>query len=168
MIPTLSKVIRQQIVFITILLTLSSCSQGSLKPILQINSSLLQSASSHREPSLSLEWLVTFANNNGRERIEVINLLNGRRVSMPGLNRPDAQPISASISANGRRLAVIRQRGEKTELLIYRRNIQAIELLAINPKGVPRQVSINGSGRVLAVQIGREGRWDVDLIRLSR
>jgi hypothetical protein len=27
-------------------------------------------------------------------------------------------------------------------------------------------VSINGNGRLLAVQVSRRGRWDVDLIRL--
>ncbi len=168
MIPKIAFIARKQILLAAFSLCLTSCSQGSPKSIPRINNALLQSASSHRAPSLSTQWLVTLARNNGRERIEVLNLLNARRVVMPGLNRPDARPISASISANGRRIAVIRQRDDKTELLIYRRNIEAIELLEINPKGVPRQVSISGSGKVLAVQISREGRWEIDLIKLAR
>ena len=38
--------------------------------------------------------------------------------------------------------------------------------LAGEQAGVPRSVSLDGSGRLLAVQVSRNGRWDVDLIRL--
>ena len=38
--------------------------------------------------------------------------------------------------------------------------------LPLEPPGVPRSVSLNGNGRRLAVQVSRNGRWDVDLIRL--
>ncbi len=154
---------------IAILFTsLSSCSSGVPIPIQSINNSLLRSASSHRAPSLGTQWLGTLAIRNGRERIEMINLLNGRQIPLPGLNRPDAQPISVSVNANGERIAVIRQRGERTELLLYRRNVEAIQVLDIKPQGIPRHVSLNGTGRVLAVQVSREGRWDVDVIQLAR
>ena len=86
---------------------------------------------------------------------------------MPGINQTDSQPISVSISANGDRLAFVRQRADKTELFIYRRNFGSLQRIELNPKGIPRRVSLDSSGRVLAVQISREGRWDVEIIRLG-
>ncbi len=156
-------------VLIAVVVTsLSSCSRGNPIPIKSINNSLLRSANSHRNPSLGNEWLGTLALRDGRERIELINLLNGRQVPLPGLNRPDAQPISVSVNAYGDRIALIRQRGERTELLLYRRNLETIQFLDITPQGIPRHVSLNGTGRVLAIQVSRDGRWDVDIIQLPR
>ena len=100
------------------------------------------------------------------EKIELFNLRTRKKVPLPGLNRADAQPISVSISANGERLAVIRQRSDKTELGIYRRRIGTIQRLEITPKGVPRRVSLDGLGKRVAVQICRNGRWDVEVIRV--
>ena len=69
------------------------------------------------------------------------------------------------MSANGERLALVRQRDDQTELLIYRRKVGSIERLQIIPKGIPRSVSLSANGRRVAVQVSREGRWDVDLMR---
>ena len=70
------------------------------------------------------------------------------------------------MSGDGQRIALIRQREERTELMLYRRSVGALQRLPINPPGVPRSVSLDGNGRLLAVQVSRRGRWDVDLIRL--
>ncbi len=147
-------------------MSMTACENRTLKPRQDLNGTLRQSASSHREPSLGQLWLVTLSNRQGRERIELIDLRNRRPVPLPGLNRPDAQPISVSVSADGERLAVVQQHADQTELLLYRRSLGSVQRLELNPKGVPRQVSLNGSGRILAVQVSRDGRWDVDLIRL--
>ena len=50
--------------------------------------------------------------------------------------------------------------------MLYRRNVGATQRLPLDPPGVPRSVSLDGAGRRLAVQVSRNGRWDVDLIRL--
>ena len=84
---------------------------------------------------------------------------------MPGLNRADAQPISVSVSADGQRLAVVQQREDRTELVLYRRNV-GDATAAPGPTRGTRSVSLDGNGRRLAVQVSRNGRWDVDLIRL--
>ncbi|MFL0769881.1 MAG: TolB family protein [Prochlorococcus sp.] len=156
-----------QLISAAVALGLTGCGQGSVKPIHGLNRALRQSASSQRAPQLGQDWLVTLASQRGREKIELLNLRNGRRpVPLPGLNRADAQPISVSVSADGERLALIRQRENQTELLLYRRSTGLVQRLEINPRGVPRHVSISGNGRTLAVQVSRDGRWDVDLIRL--
>ena len=97
---------------------------------------------------------------------ELIDLRTRRPVPLPGLNRADAQPISLSVSGDGGRIAVVQQREDRTELVLYRRNAAALQRLPLDPPGVPRSVSLDGSGRLLAVQVSRNGRWDVDLIRL--
>ena len=50
--------------------------------------------------------------------------------------------------------------------MLYRRNVGATQRLPLDPPGVPRSVSLDGSGRRLAVEVSRNGSWDVDLIRL--
>jgi len=60
----------------------------------------------------------------------------------------------------------VQQRDGRTELMLYRRSIAAVQRLEITPAGVPRQVSLDGNGRTLAVQVSRGGRWEVDIIRL--
>ena len=111
-------------------------------------------------------WLASLASRNGRERVELIDLNNDTPVPLNGLNQADSQTISLSVSGDGQRIALVRQRDERTELMLYRRNASALQRLPINPPGVPRSVSLDGNGRLLAVQVSRKGRWDVDLIRL--
>ena len=111
-------------------------------------------------------WLASLASRNGRERVELIDLNNDTPVPLTGINQADSQTISLSVSGDGQRIALVRQREERTELMLYRRTATALQRLPINPPGVPRSVSLNGNGQLLAVQVSRKGRWDVDLIRL--
>ena len=142
------------------------CSGPRPKPIPELNGLLRQAVSGRREPSLSQRWLASLSRRQGRERVELIDLNAGRPVPLPGLNRNDAQPISVAVSADGRRLAVVRQRGGRTELVLYRRTTESLQPLPLDPPGVPRAVSLDAEGRQLAVQVSRNGRWEVDLIRL--
>ncbi len=151
---------------LTLLLTLSSCTNASMQPLPEINNTILKSSTNNREPSLGIKWLASLALYNGKERIELTNLLSRTRVPLPGLNSQDSQPISVSLSADGQRLALIRQRGNRTELLLYRRNFGTLQLLEINPAGIPKKVSIDATGKLLAVQVSRDGYWEVDLLRL--
>ena len=145
---------------------IQGCAGPRPKPILELNGLLRQSVSGRREPALSQRWLVSLSQRGGRERVELIDLNSRRPVPLPGLNRADALPISVSVSADGERLAVVQQREERTELVLYRRNVGTLQRLPLEPPGVPRAVSLNGNGRRLAVQVSRGGRWDIDLIRL--
>ena len=148
------------------LLLVTGCSSPRPTPRPDLNGLLRQSVNSRRDPSLGGRWLASLGQRNGRERVELIDLRSRSPVPLPGLNRADAQPISVSVSADGQRLAVVQQREDRTELVLYRRNVGATQLLPLDPPGVPRSVSLDGSGRRLAVQVSRKGRWDVDLIRL--
>ena len=55
---------------------------------------------------------------------------------------------------------------DRTELVLYRRSLMAVQPIAITPAGVPRQVSLSADGRVLAVEVSRGGLWQVDLLEL--
>ena len=148
------------------LVLVSGCSSPRPTPRPDLNGLLRQSVNSRRDPSLGGRWLASLGQRNGRERVELIDLRSRSPVPLPGLNRADAQPISVSVSADGQRLAVVQQREDRTELVLYQRNVGATQRLPLDPPGVPRSVSLDGSGRRLAVQVSRNGRWDVDLIRL--
>ncbi len=142
------------------------CSQNGIRPMTRVGASLRRSAESRRLPSMGQRWLASLASLNGRERVELIDLNNDTPVPLTGINQADSQTISLSVSGDGQRIALVRQREERTELMLYRRTASALQRLPINPPGVPRSVSLNGNGRLLAVQVSRKGRWDVDLIRL--
>ena len=142
------------------------CSQNGIRPMTRVGASLRRSAESRRLPSMGQRWLASLASRNGRERVELIDLINDTPVPLTGINQADSQTISLSVSGDGQRIALVRQREERTELMLYRRTASALQRLPINPPGVPRSVSLNGNGRLLAVQVSRKGRWDVDLIRL--
>ena len=153
--------------FCILLIGLGGCLRSDIRPMHRLNDALFQSSNSYREPSLANQWLVSLTNYQGKDKIEMINILNRTRVSLPGLNRADSQPISVSVSANGERLALVRQRADKTELLVYRRKLGTLQRIELTPKGIPRRVSLNSTGRVLAVQVSRQGRWDIEVIRLK-
>ena len=148
-------------------LYLGGCLNAKIKPIRGLNTSLAAISSSYREPSLGNEWLVSLVNIQGKDKIEMIHIKSRRKIPLPGINRADSQPISVSVSANGERLAFIRQRADKTELLIYRRRPGTLQRVELSPKGIPRRVSLDGSGKILAVQVSRDGRWDIQVIRLK-
>ena len=154
--------------FVVLFLSFSGCVRNDMRPMYGFNNVLFQSSNSFREPSLGTKWLVALANYQGKDKIEMIEINSQKRVPLPGINRADAQPLSVSISANGQRLALIRQRADQTELLIYRRNVGSLQRIELEPKGIPRRVSLDGSGRILAVQVSRAGKWDVEVIRLNR
>ncbi|MCT0231688.1 hypothetical protein KQ306_12625 [Synechococcus sp. CS-1324] len=146
-------------------LSLLGCSPVSLLPLEPINRALEQ-AGVGREPSLSGEWLAMISGRQGREQVVLVDLRQNRPVPLPGLNRPDAKPISVSVDRSGERLALVRQRDGRTELALYRRSIQGLQSLPLEPAGVPNQVSLSGDGRLLAVQVSRGGLWQVDLLDL--
>ncbi len=153
--------------FLLLLVGLTGCMRAGIRPMNGLNEAISQFSNSYREPSLGSQWLVSLANYQGKDKIEMIDVRNRRRVALPGLNRADSQPISVSVSANGSRLAIVRQRADQTELLIYRRTVGTLQRIELTPKGIPRRVSIDSTGRVLAVQVSRDGKWDIEVIRLQ-
>jgi len=61
---------------------------------------------------------------------------------------------------------VVRQREGRTELVLYRRELMGLEPIAMEPPGVPRRVALRADGRELAVEVSRNGEWQVDLIAI--
>lgn len=148
------------------MITLAGCIRPPIRSIHNINGLFLPSRS-YREPSLANRWLASLVNNNGKDKIELIDLRGRARIPIAAINRADSQPISVAISANGNVIVFIRQRDDQTELFIYRRLVGTVQKIDLTPKGIPRRVALNFDGKVLAVQVSREGRWDIDIIRLK-
>lgn len=148
-----------------LLLLLAGCGGMPLQPMGGLNEQL-QRAGSGRAPSLGLGWLAWISGRAGREQVQLVELSRGAPVPLPGLNRPDAQPLSVSVDGRGERLALVRQLDGRTELVLYRRSLQSLQPLPMEPPGVPRQVQLSANGRLLAVQVSRGGLWQVDLIEL--
>jgi len=121
---------------------------------------------SQRGPSLGGRWLAAIVQRSSRDQVVLLDLLARRPVALPGLNRPDAQPVAVSVDADGSRLALVRRRQGQTELVLYRRGAASTAQIPLAPEGVPREVSLRGDGHQMAVQVSRGGRWQVDLIDL--
>ncbi|MEB3261375.1 MAG: hypothetical protein VKK94_00285 [Cyanobacteriota bacterium] len=146
-------------------LILAGCLGSGPIPLGGFNRQLEQAGSS-REPALSDRWLAVISGRGGREQVLLLDLQRRLPVPLPNLNRPDAQPLSVAVDNAGERLAVVRQLEGRSELVLYRRSLGTVQTLPMQPPGVPRQVSLRADGRELAVQISRNGLWQVDLIRL--
>lgn len=154
---------------LAVALTLSSllggCLGGNLRPLQGLNLQLARGGTSH-SPALSGNWLALITGGQGREQVQLVNLSNSAPVPLLGLNRPDAQPLSVTVDQRGERLALVRQREGRTELVLYRRSLQNLQAIPMEPAGVPRRVQLSADGRVLAVEVSRSGQWQVDLLTL--
>lgn len=126
----------------------------------------LEALGHSRAPALSDRWLALIGGQGAREQVVLVDLERQLPVPLPGLNRPDAQPLAVGVDASGERLAVVRQLEGRTELVLYRRGLASLESIPMQPAGVPRRISLRADGRELAVEVSRNGLWQVDLIRL--
>jgi len=148
---------------IGLVLLLSGCLGPGPRPMGGLNRTLAQQGSL-REPALSGRWLALIANRQGRDRVELVDVERERPVPLPGLNRPDSLPLSVSVSADGDRLAVVRQVEGRTELVLHRRGLMSSEAIPMVPAGVPRRAALRADGREIAVEVSRGGVVQVDLI----
>lgn len=146
-------------------LLLGGCGGGMPVPLAGLNRQLEQQGTAG-DPALADRWLALIGGRGGREQVQLVDLQSQRPVPLPNLNRADAQPLSVGVDDAGERLAVVRQLEGRTELVLYRRSLASVERIPIVPAGVPRQVNLRADGQELAVQVGRNGLWEVDLIRL--
>lgn len=144
---------------------LGSCMGPMPRPIGPLNSRL-EALGANREPSLSGRWLALISGRGGREQVMLLDLVNQQAQFLSGLNRADAQPLSVSIDAAGERIALVRQLEGRTELVLYRRSLQSLQPIAMVPDGVPKAVQLQADGRQLAVQVSRNGIWQVDLVQI--
>ncbi len=150
---------------IALAVTQAGCLGPMPQPLLGLNSRL-EAIGSSRAPALAGRWLALIGGRDGREQVQLIDLERQLPVPLPGLNRPDAQPVAVAVEARGEKLAVVRQLEGRTELVLYRRGLMALEPIAMQPAGVPRRLSLRADGRELAVEVSRGGVWQVDLIQV--
>lgn len=148
-----------------LLLTLGGCMGEMARPLPDLDRALEQSGSS-RAPALGETVLALISGRGGREQVLLVDLRSRLPIRVPGLNRPDAQPLSVASDARGERLALVRHRQGRTELVLYRRSLASLEPIELQPGGVPRRVAIDPEGRSLAVEVSRDGLWQIDLITL--
>lgn len=146
-------------------LLLAGCLPPLPRPLAGLDRQLDQ-AGAGRSPSLSGRWLALITRRGEREQVLLVDLEGQGPVPLPGLNRPDAQPLAVAVDASGERLALVRQLEGRTELVLYRRSAMALERIAMQPPGVPRRISLRADGRELAVEVSRDGLWQIDLIGL--
>jgi hypothetical protein len=144
---------------------LSGCMGAMPTPMAALNRQLAM-AGTNRAPSLSGRWLAVITGRGGRDQVLLLDVAGNAPVPVPGLNRGDAQPISVGVDTSGERLALVRQLEGRTELVLYRRSLMSLQPIPMQPAGVPSQVTMRADGKELAVQVSREGLWQIDLIAL--
>jgi hypothetical protein len=146
-----------------LLLLLTGCWPPLPQPLVGLNQRL-EAAGPARAPALAGDWLALIVSADGRDRVQLVDLNRQQPVPLPGLERPDAQPLSVAVDARGERVALVRQLEGRTELVLSRRQLTALQPVALQPPGVPRRVALRADGRELAVEVSRQGQWQVDLI----
>ncbi len=148
-----------------LLLGLGGCMAETGRPLPELDRAVEQ-AGSGRAPALGETVLALISGRGGREQVSLVDLRSRLPIPLPGLNRPDAQPLSVASDARGERLALVRHRQGRTEVVVYRRNLASLEPIPLQPDGVPRRVALDPEGRTLAVEVSRNGLWQIDLITL--
>jgi hypothetical protein len=148
-----------------VLAGIAGCGGERPRPLVALNSRLAGEESS-REPALTGRWLALISTREGRDRVQLLDVERNVQLPLPGLNRPDAQLLSVSVDLAGERLALVRQLDGRTELVLYQRSLGTLRRLPINPAGVPRRVQLRADGRQLAVEVSRDGLWQIDLLDL--
>ncbi|MFM7264866.1 MAG: TolB family protein [Cyanobium sp.] len=159
------RILGQSLLATGLALLATACAADMPRPLVGIDRQLEQ-AGAGSSPSLAGRWLALIAARGERQEVVLVDLEGQGPVPLGGLNRTDAQPLAVSVDAGGERLAVVRQLEGRTELVLYRRRAQAVERIPMQPAGVPRRVSLRADGRELAVEVSRDGLWQVDLVRL--
>jgi hypothetical protein len=145
-----------------LVLLLSGCLGDMPQPLAGLDRQL-DLVGAGRAPSLAGRWLAVIVRRGERDAVLLVDVERQAPEPLPGLNRPDAQPLSVAVDERGERLAVVRQLEGRTELVLYRRSLLSVERIAMQPPGVPRRVSLRADGRELAVEVSRDGLWQVDL-----
>ena len=139
---------------------------GAMPPPLGSLNRQLELAGGNRNPSLGERWLAVIQQQGSREQVQLIDLRAQRPVPLPALNRPDALPISVSVDAAGDRLALVRQLEGRSELVLYRRSLQSLQPIGLSAGAIPTAVTLRADGRQLAVEVSRNGQWQIDLVAL--
>ena len=89
-----------------VLLLLSGCQGLRLQPLMGVNTRL-STPGDDRSPSMARQGVVWIAPGPaGQHQVRWFDLASGMGGPLPGLNRPDAQPISVSVDAKGSRIAL--------------------------------------------------------------
>ncbi|GCE65605.1 biopolymer transporter [cyanobiont of Ornithocercus magnificus] len=149
-----------------LLFLLTSCRGQIVSSSNNIDSLIHHSNTNQRSPAMGQQMLATIANRDNHDEIELFDLRTNRNIALPNLNQTDVQPISVSIDADAERVAIVRQREGRAELVIYLRSLGSLQQLELNPPGVPRHVSLDATGQFLAVEVSRAGVWQTDLLHL--
>ena len=144
---------------------LAGCLGTRPMPLAALNRQL-EAAGGHRDPALGDGWLAVIEQRGGRQQVVLIDLKQQRPVAVPGLNRPDALPISVGVDGRGERLALVRQLEGRSEVVLYRRSLMSLQPIAMGPGAIPTAVQLRADGRQLAVQVSRAGAWQIDLLDL--
>jgi len=144
---------------------LSSCTGQLPPPMAGLNRQLELSGGS-RDPALGDRWLALIQQRGGRDQVVLLDLQRQVPIPLPGLNRIDALPISVSVDAVGERLALVRQLDGRSEVVLYRRPLQLVQQLPMADGSIATAVNLRADGRQLAVQVSRDGLWQIDLIDL--
>ena len=120
------------------------------------------------QPSLSGDGrlLATVLERGGGDTVILQRQPGGERLPLQQLKRhqPHASP---SLSRNGRYLAVVIQRGNRRLAVIADRATGRVHQLTLPGGREPRSLSLDPSGRRIAVELVRNGRSQVELLDLS-
>ncbi len=127
------------------------------------------SQSNQQEPALSGngQKLALIVDQLGRPTVQVKNLVNGKKLSLRHLsrNQPHSSP---SLSWNGRYLAIITQRGTRRIAVIEDLVTGRYHTFPLFQDKDPYLLSLAPSGARLAVQIVKNGKWQVQIFDLSQ
>jgi len=154
------------LLLLTLTLALSACGTW---PGLRRSAGTASLGDRNREdPALSGQGriLASVMPRRGRPTVVLQEQPSGRLLPVGPLNRwtPHRSP---SLSRNGRYLALLVQRGERSLPLVWDRASGQLHRLPLPPGQEAERLSLSPEGRTLAIEIWRDGRSSLRLFDLS-
>lgn len=117
------------------------------------------------DPSLGLTTLVTIGTGlAGHHQVQWRPVAAMQPLLPPHLDQPDARPLQVSVDGAGQRLAVLRERKGRAELVLHDLRLGVSRPVPLAAEGIPVAIGLSADGRQLAVAVSRDGRRRIEVL----
>lgn len=126
----------------------------------------LNSRYTDEQPALSGngQFVAFVSNRKGDRGILLYDLKRQQFVDLPRLNRWDAVAEHPSLSNTARYIVYVASGSGRPEVELYDRVTKRAQVLTSGYRGWVRNPSISPDGRYVAFELGRDGKWTIQVL----
>ncbi|MEM1368438.1 MAG: Tol biopolymer transporter periplasmic protein [Cyanobacteria bacterium P01_H01_bin.15] len=151
------------IVLMTLTVLLTSCGESTrlVKFPFDRGGRGLNSNFAELMPQGSDRYVVFVSDRNRSQDVYLFDVRSRKIIPTPGLNLPGEIASHPSVSEDGNYIVLTGSLNGQRGIYLYNRRTQQRRRLAMNVNAEVRNPTISADGSRIALEIGREGQWDV-------